>query len=47
MWLKPGDSETVLAIRENYTSYFSEYYSNRIGETFNNQKKICPVGYAG
>ena len=30
--------------------YFSEFYSNRIGETHDNQKKvedICPVGEAG
>ena len=45
-----GDSETVLASREKHSGYFSEYYSNRIGETHDNQKKveaICPVGNEG
>ena len=45
-----GDSETVLASREKHSGYFSEFYSNRIGETHDNQKKvevICPVGEAG
>ena len=45
-----GDSETVLASWEKLAVYFSEYYSNRIGETHDNQKKIeaiCPVGEEG
>ena len=49
VWIS-GDSETVLASREKHAGYFSEYFGNRIGETFDNQKKIeeiCPVGYAG
>ena len=42
-----GDAETVLASREKSSGYFSEYFSNRIGETWDNQKRIqeyCQVG---
>ena len=45
-----GDSETVLVARERSGSYFKEYFSNRIGETFDNVKKmseVCPVGTQG
>ena len=28
-----GDSEIVLASREEYSAYFSEWFSNRIGDT--------------
>ena len=40
----------MLASREKSLGYFTDYYSNRIGEIFDNQKKIediCPVGDAG
>jgi len=42
-----GDSETILAAREKNSGYFNEYFSNRVGETWDNQKKIeeyCQVG---
>ena len=49
VWMM-GHSETVLASWETSSGYVTEYYSNRVGETFYNQKKIeeiCPVGDAG
>lgn len=45
-----GDSEIVLASREKHSAFFSEWFSNRIGELHENQRKIeeiCPVGYEG
>ena len=35
-----GDSETVLASREKTSGYFGEYYGNRIGEQFDNQREL-------
>ena len=49
VWIS-GDSETVLASRKKHAGFFSEYFGNRIGETFENQRKIeeiCPVGFKG
>ena len=37
IWLS-GDSETILASREKHSGFFSEWFSNRIGETHDNQK---------
>ena len=45
-----GDSETVLAAREKNSRFFNEFFSNRVGETWDNQKKIeefCPIGSDG
>lgn len=45
-----GDSETILAAREKEGKYFNEYFSNRVGETWDNQRKIeelSPVGTGG
>ena len=49
VWIA-GDSEIVLASREKNSGFFSEWFSNRIGETHDNQRKmedICPVGDRG
>ena len=49
VWIA-GDSEIVLASREKNSGFFSEWFSNRIGETHDNQRKmedICPVGDGG
>ena len=45
-----GDSETVLASRCKNAGYFNEWFSNRIGSTIDDQKKIeeiCPIGAEG
>ena len=45
-----GDSETILAAKEKHSGYFNEYFSNRIGEIIENEKKItelCPIGMRG
>ena len=45
-----GDSETVLASREKWSGFFTEWFSNRIGETHDNQKRVedhCKVGNNG
>ena len=45
-----GDLEIVLASHEKHSAYISEWFSNHIGETHDNQrliKEICPVGEDG
>ena len=41
-----SDSETILAAREKSTGFFTEYFSNRVSELWDNKTKIeefCPV----
>ena len=45
-----GDSETVLVAHAKNPRFFNEFFSNRVGETWDNQKKIeeiCHIGNNG